>query len=57
MKYLIKGIIRLMLIIILMPILLLLMFIEILYWIGGKEPLNTPITPIRDWIADCIFKF
>ena len=55
MKYFFKGLLRLLLMVLLFPILAPLMFIDMIFWVGGKDPMNTPITPIREWIGDRIF--
>lgn len=55
MKYFIKGLLRIMLIILLLPIFIPLFILDIIFWIGGQDPFNTPISPIRKKIIDIIF--
>lgn len=52
MKYFLKGIIKIVIITILLPIILPLFAIDMIFWIGGADPFNTPITPIREKIGE-----
>lgn len=48
MKYLLKGLLKILVLVILLPILLPLMVIDIVMWIGGADPMNTPIRRFID---------
>lgn len=56
MKHFVLGLIRITIIVILLPILFPLMIIDIIFWMGGRDPFNTPISPIREKIASILFR-
>lgn len=48
MKHFIKGLLRLIPLMFIVPILFPLMIIDLIMWVGGADPMNTPIRKIID---------
>jgi hypothetical protein len=54
-KRLVIGLFKLVMLFILFPIIFPMMIMDLVFILGGYDPFKTPITPIREWIAEKLF--